>query len=267
MKIKILQIYYSEETLRKIDTSFLPLENLKNQRPDWREYWPIRNYLYKENLKDDTLYGFFSPKFYEKTGIKGSDAISFATEFSNDADLINFSPYFDLAAFYQNIFEQATVTHKNITPKIINSCNEFFPDMKISDLVTNSQNTIFCNYFIAKKEFWIEWFCICEKIFFLAEDKYSNLYNDLNTPLNHGSEDVHYKVFLIERIATLLAIKNRLKIFKIKQSTMSSYSGALFKSDLHHDQLMQLDALKIAYSETLDAHHMHLFSQLRQAMI
>ena len=36
------QIYYSEQTRDALDPGFLPLDNLANPRPDWREYWPIR---------------------------------------------------------------------------------------------------------------------------------------------------------------------------------------------------------------------------------
>jgi hypothetical protein len=63
---KIYQIYYSEATKAHNDPGFLPMDNLANERPDWREYWPIRNYLLNNNLEEDTRYGFLSPKFEAK---------------------------------------------------------------------------------------------------------------------------------------------------------------------------------------------------------
>ena len=52
-KIHIHQIYYSPETRAQLDAGFTPLDNLANERPDWREYWPIRNHLLRNALADD----------------------------------------------------------------------------------------------------------------------------------------------------------------------------------------------------------------------
>jgi len=59
MKTNIYQIFYNEETKKTRDTGFLPLDNTENLRPDWREYWPIRNYLLNKSIDEDALYGFF----------------------------------------------------------------------------------------------------------------------------------------------------------------------------------------------------------------
>ena len=77
MKNQIYQIYYSEATKAQNDLGFLPLDNLANERPDWREYWPIRNFLLKNELAENTSYGFFSPKFKDKTNLEASDVVNF----------------------------------------------------------------------------------------------------------------------------------------------------------------------------------------------
>ena len=41
----IYQIYYDEATRLSNDNGFLQLDNSLNERPDWSEYWPIRNYF------------------------------------------------------------------------------------------------------------------------------------------------------------------------------------------------------------------------------
>lgn len=61
-KAYIHQIFYSEETRKSLDAGFIPLDN-SNQRPDWCEYWPIRNFLINAPLDSDGFYGFLSPKF------------------------------------------------------------------------------------------------------------------------------------------------------------------------------------------------------------
>ena len=49
--IKLYQIAYNAETLEQVHSSgFLVLDNLGNPRPDWYEYWPIRNFLLTQTL-------------------------------------------------------------------------------------------------------------------------------------------------------------------------------------------------------------------------
>ena len=57
------QIYYNEQTKLLVDSEFIPLDNSKNERSDWREYWPIRNVLKTVEFGDHDYVGFFSPKF------------------------------------------------------------------------------------------------------------------------------------------------------------------------------------------------------------
>ena len=55
----IYQIYYDEATRLSNDSGFLQLDNSFNERPDWSEYWPIRNYFKNNILEDNKYYGFF----------------------------------------------------------------------------------------------------------------------------------------------------------------------------------------------------------------
>jgi hypothetical protein len=65
-KLNIFQIYYSEDTRDSIEEGFIPLSNMSNERPDWFEYWPIRNYIINNQLNKKYFYGFLSPKFSKK---------------------------------------------------------------------------------------------------------------------------------------------------------------------------------------------------------
>lgn len=70
MKANIFQIYPDAATKAQVDLGFLPLENPGNPRPDWREYWPIRNYVLANALNENELYGFLSPSFHAKSHLK-----------------------------------------------------------------------------------------------------------------------------------------------------------------------------------------------------
>ena len=90
-QIYIHQIYYSDETQAQLDKGFLPLDNT-NGLKDWYEYWPIRKFLQKNKLDDNAYYGFFSPKFTEKTGLTSSHVFDFIREtFHPNVDAFLFS--------------------------------------------------------------------------------------------------------------------------------------------------------------------------------
>ena len=58
-EIRAFQIFYDDETRAALDGRFEPLDNSAGERPDWYEYWPIRNYLRANELRDGVFYGFF----------------------------------------------------------------------------------------------------------------------------------------------------------------------------------------------------------------
>jgi len=67
VRVQLYHIGYSADTRQQMPAQFLALDNTANARPDWREYWPMRNFLLSHTLEDDVFYGFFSPRFTYKT--------------------------------------------------------------------------------------------------------------------------------------------------------------------------------------------------------
>src|SRR4051812_6556887 len=67
----VYQVVYSDSTRAALDPVLLALDNSANQRPDWREYHPIRSFLLHAPLDEQRFYGFLSPKFSLKTALRG----------------------------------------------------------------------------------------------------------------------------------------------------------------------------------------------------
>src|SRR5210317_880605 len=109
---KIFQISYSPEIRTQLDPGFDVTGDETNPRPDWFEYWHIRQFLLSTQLEPSTFYGFFSPKFKEKTNLVASDVHNFIDK-HGDKDVISFSPYLDQSALFLNIVEQADYAHRN----------------------------------------------------------------------------------------------------------------------------------------------------------
>lgn len=260
---KLYQIYYSEQSRAALDPGFLPLDNSANERPDWREYWPIRRFLLDTRLDPDCYYGFFSPKFREKTGLDATAVRSFIEQHGGAADVIGFSPFFDQIAFPLSIMEQAIGSHGECLETLKQCAAMIAPGFDIAQSVTTSADTIFCNYFVAKPAFWSEWLVQCERIYQLAEEPVTALGIELNRTVSHGAGTAPLKVFMIERVASLLLWAQRNWVVRSCDPAQLPLSPSPLAKVLSLADLSILDALKIAYDRSGFERFLSLYAQLR----
>ncbi len=262
--VQIFQIFYNEETKSSLDSGFLPLDNATNPRPDWREYWPIRNFLKSNTLDDDGLYGFFSPKFRSKTGLSANDCISFINSQSKSVDVFSFSPFYDLGAFFQNSFFQAISQHNNTRDPIENALKLINPSLEISEIVMHSNNNIFCNFFVAKPKFWKIWLENCELLWAECESNISPLAKKLNAFAEGHDSPAPIKTFVIERMASLLLATNKTWNVAAYDPFKLPFSNARISHE--KSALIQMDALKIAYSNQIRPEYLNLFKYIAEVI-
>src|ERR1700722_12687823 len=84
----------------ELDPGFEVLDNSANERPDWYEYWPIRNFLVNQPLDENAYYGFLSPKFKIKTNLTAEQTRAFIAAAPADTDVVLFSPSIHKSAYY-----------------------------------------------------------------------------------------------------------------------------------------------------------------------
>lgn len=246
-----------------LEGGFEVLDNMSNERPDWYEYWPIRRYLSTNPLEPDTWYGFFSPKFNQKTGLTASKVRKIISEFcANGApDVILFSPQPDMGAFFLNVFEQAEF----FDPGFIDAAARIFSSVGIqaplAQLVMDSRQIVFSNYFVAKRAFWETWFGITEAVFDIAENPMHELSHLLCYETTYSS-NAQRKTFLIERLASLLLTVQP----RWKTAAANPFNFAWSTSRLREfpQKAYMSDALKVAYRETGFPQYFEAFSRLRQ---
>lgn len=258
-RLAIYQIYYDAKTRAQRDPGFLPLDNTDNLRPDWFEYWPIRRFINSAILADDCYYGFFSPKFNEKTGLTSSQVIEFAS--TQDADIVSFSPYFDQSAFALNIFEQARANHQGIEECFDLLFDAFGMHGELENMVMTAEETIFCNFFVAKKHVWETWLLACEKVFAISEMGNSSLADALNRSAPYISENVGAKVFVIERMISLLISRHRMWKVKAYQPTALPMTSSLVSA--YPQKLLLLNALKNIYCQNKEKKYIEQFFMQR----
>lgn len=263
-RIEIRQIFYSEATRQQLDPGFIPLDNC-NQRPDWREYWPIRGFLQQHTLDENTLYGFFSPRFGQKTTLSAAAVLEFLATVPRDVDVVGFSPFFDQGAAHVNTFEQAASNHGNSWPVFEQAVAFVAPGLDPHNVVMDSRHSIFCNYFVATAAFWRRWLAVNEVLFSVAEAGTSALAQLLNAPLPYANGFVPAKVFVQERVVSLLLLAERhwrVRHFDPLRLPMSESILRAYPADL-----LVLDALKTAAIETGHDNYLKLFQQVRNTLL
>lgn len=236
---QILNHYTSPQEL---DPGFGVLNNSANEKPDWYEYWPIRNYLLGNSLDPNAFYGFLSPKFALKTNLTASDVMNFAASAPVATDVLLFSPSIHNSSRYWNVFQHGDAEH----PGLAAVAAQFFARLGRKEayetLVTDSRNTVHSNYFLAKPRFWHAWLDMTEHMFTYAQTADDPLGIALRTPTNYrGKRDVHMKIFLMERIASFLLATD--DSFVARARDPFAARTRLYKMPL----AVVCDALKIAY--------------------
>jgi hypothetical protein len=212
--IIIYQIKSHYTNADDLDPTCRVLDNSANERPDWYEYWPIRNFLLNESLDETAFYGFLSPRFKQKTNLTAGAVRDFVKrENCAGADIVLFSPSLHLTAYYWNVFQYGEYCH----PGLMELAGQFFRRIgeptNLTELVSHSRNEVYSNYFIAKPRFWRAWLKTTEQL----------------------------KIFLMERIPTWLLAHTsefsaRVRDPFVVRSRVYKLPGAIV-----------CDALKIAY--------------------
>ncbi|HMN81059.1 MAG TPA: hypothetical protein PKA20_14145 [Burkholderiaceae bacterium] len=270
-EVAIHQIVYSPETAALADPGFARLDNFANPRPDWWEYWPIRRFLLETPLRDDVFYGFLSPRFGEKTGLAAQQVHQFVRESAPHADVVTFSPQFDMGAFFLNLYEQ----NELFDPGFSACAQQFFdtvPDLlagadgrpiDVAGLLMDSRQVVVSNYFAARPAFWQAWLAINERLFAICEGSDSPLRRQLTAPTTYKGGAAR-KIFLSERIAsTLLACQPHWRVRAWNPIGLAWSASRL--NQFPHEAVLS-DALKIAARETGHPQFLAAFARVRQVL-
>jgi len=123
----------------------------------------------------------------------------------------------------------------------------------------------FCNYFLAKKSFWLQWLELGELLFHDSESQQSELSKQLNATTTYGVQNLPMKVFVQERLATICLLANpNMKCLAYSPFEIGA-STTPFNQFLREAVLS--DALKIAYTQTQQHSYLREFSELRNNII
>lgn len=262
--IHLYQIAYSEETASLLQPGFSLLDNRANPRPDWYEYWPIRQFLLRTALDETAFYGFFSPRFHEKIGLDHGTLRAFVAQHAAKADIVIFSPQPEQGALFLNVFEQAECFDRDMISSYEAILSRVGRRLDLSLLVMDSRRIVFSNYFVARPAFWRDWLALNEVLFHIAEDPADPLGAILCDATAYRGA-AQRKVFLQERTASFLLAENR----GWRAVRCNPFRFAWGATPMRERPLLTVlsDALKMAYSETGDVEYFHAFAALRADLL
>jgi hypothetical protein len=257
----LFQIVYSDDTVRRANPQHPVLDNTNSDKPDWYEYWPIRNFLKSQAPTADEYYGFFSPRLTEKTGLSLDDITEFVRQGERAHDAYIFSPQPDMNAFFLNTFEQAETFDPGFLSGSEKVLRKVGLHVDLKSIVMDSRRTVYSNYMVARGAFWNDWLAICERIFALAETGEGEEAQFLRTRSTYP-KGVQMKVFVVERIASLMLSLDRRWI--TRSGNLFKYAWSASRLNEHPDKAILSDALKIAYNENGHPEYMDMYAILRK---
>ena len=237
--VEIRQIFYDDSTRASKNNLFIPLDNT-NGKSDWFEFWPIFKFLYENELKDETWYGFFSPKFENKMGISSREACDFINE-NKDADVILFSANWDQLAYFVNPWEQGELWHPGITSETQKFCDTVGMEIKIDQLVTSTKSSVFSNFVVAKKRYWDSWMNIAQLFFDYSNNAESGLKDLL---VRYDTSTLPMKVFIQERLPALILSSQVFDVRNVKPGNTVQFSLLFEDSPENKKLLTKCDEIK-----------------------
>jgi hypothetical protein len=157
-----------------------------------------------------------------------------------DAEVALFSHSWDQIAYFKNPWEQGDFFHPGLLEESQKFINHINLNLVIKDLVCDATNTVFSNFIIAKKPYWDKWITLASKLIEYAE-QYTDGENLLfSTRYGSSVKDYQIKVFIQERIASIILYQNRFKTLVANNSMRTGVFHNLFTNDEKSIRLIKL---------------------------
>lgn len=262
-KILIHQIFYDEESKSKVMKGFIPLDNSNYKDNGWFEFSPMLSFLRTTELEDDVWYGFLSPRFFEKTNFSSEYVINLIEKIGHLGDVALFPTGWDQLSYFLNPWEQGEIWHPGIQEKTQLFLDSSNFKINLKNIVTDTTTSVFSNFIVAKKNYWIEWKKISELFFNYEESTISNSY----TKYRNSTNKYLMKAFIQERFASLILATGKYKTFTPDISTSGAIFSQLFPNDINTRRLLiTCDILKQRYRQDLSEDLLNSYWKIRNTI-
>lgn len=208
MAINLYQLQYDDETSASPESGFLTYDCRATPEFLKREVAHLIRFYDDIVVDADTndYFALLSPKFNYKTGLTAEDVKAFIHN-NCGKDIYLFNPYPMHVYQYINMWEQAEKCH----PDIIALTNLLF---QMSGLPTDVslhrhtvEETVYCNYWVAKKSFFDQFIPFVRKLDFTIDNSDSQIKQKFFSDANYQTPACYY-CFIFERLLTTFLVLN-----------------------------------------------------------
>jgi hypothetical protein len=205
-EIRIHQIYYEPRQRPLLDPAFIPLDNTRNERPEWCEYHVFRTQYHAGVCAAGQLTGFMSWKFRQKTRMSGGQFIGFIRR-NPGHDVYCINPYPKSNAIFRNVWAQGEHFHpglRDLARRCLDAAGLDLPlDGEHTDAIT-----CYCNYWVGTRPFWDLYMSYAERLFDVIETR---LDTDTRARLDARAQydgNASFLPFVIERLFTTILFQH-----------------------------------------------------------
>lgn len=217
MSVHLYQIQYDEKTKPKEDSGFKIFDVRKNPEFLKRETAHLVRF-YDEVVSqggDNDFYGLFSPRFGEKTGLVAKNVKDFVDD-NSGVDVFLFNPYPMLVNRHVNVLQHGEWMHPGLlrlaSQMFIAAGINFDPTFEFKNTV---ENTIYCNYWVAKKSFFDVFIPFIKSNDKAIEDMPSEMRDQYFSDVKYYTKACYYP-FLFERLISFFLASDLGKDFTTK---------------------------------------------------
>jgi hypothetical protein len=180
---------------------------------------------------------------------------------THQADVVLFSPQPDMGAFFLNVFEQGELFDTGLIEAYEAFLAHIGRPVSLGQLIMDSSQVVFSNFFAARPAFWRAWLAINEALFAVCEGADTKLRQALCQPTTYPGA-VQRKVFLIERAASLLIVTQPEWRSVAFNPFGMGWSMSRFRE--HPTDAVISDALKMAFRDRHYPQYMEAFAAVRE---
>jgi len=163
-------------------------------------------------------------------------------------------------AFYRNVFEHGDV----YSPGLSELSQQFFDQVGIQvdvkDIVTNSSNSVFSNYVVAKPAYWKKWLEIADKFFDCVEGPSGQKFR---VDTLHFNRPAPMKAFIQERFASVVLTQNAFRVLVPDLSAIAPIPWPTQNAEETRAILRMCDFMKGRFYSTGDPDYLNMFYKLR----
>lgn len=256
--VHLLHIGYSEATASALEPGFVLLDNLANPRPDWYELWPIAHWLRTQAMDEEAMYGFFSPKFRQKTGLGAAEVRAFVGS-QPHAEVCLFSPQPDVHMAFRSVFHGGEAFNPGYLAVAQAVLLKAGVNVDLSKVVMDSRVAVFSNYLVATPRFWRQWLAWVEVLIAQGEGP---MREALSAATSYGA-GAQRKVFVGEGFASLLCWGGDYRVAALSPFAVPWFSML----SPFREQLVAMDALKRAWRDTGQLEYLQQFDAMSACVL